>query len=260
MGISCSQKELTEKLESGWNLRPESELLLAFSGSVRLIGSDGSQVFTLREGEGAFIPPYAISNAMAADGRAVIRSVFFQTSALAACGIMDFAPLISSCPSFISISATSARKIDEACIVIAEHGYLYQMEASILISSVMLALFRERAVSSEMTWEQDRRLQRMMSFIKDHSGEGIHLKDIAETAFVSERECLRIFSSSLGISPIQFLISCRIREAERLLRESSCNISEIAYAVGFSSLSHFSATFRRKHGIAPSEYRRRELS
>ena len=32
MGISCSQKELTEKLESGWNLRPESELLLAFSG------------------------------------------------------------------------------------------------------------------------------------------------------------------------------------------------------------------------------------
>ena len=101
---------------------------------------------------------------------------------------------------------------------------------------------------------------RMMLFVKEHYQEPVRVGDIAASAFISERECLRSFSRSLGISPLQFLLSYRLKEAERLLREEGMNISEIAYRTGFESPSHFSSLFRRRHGITPTEYRRRVLS
>ena len=91
-------------------------------------------------------------------------------------------------------------------------------------------------------------------------GSRFRVGDIAASAFISERECLRSFSRSLGISPLQFLLSYRLKEAERLLREEGMNISEIAYRTGFESPSHFSSLFRRRHGLTPTEYRRRVLS
>ena len=100
----------------------------------------------------------------------------------------------------------------------------------------------------------------MVRYIQMHKSENIHLCDIAKSAFVSERECLRLFSSSLGISPWQFLLSCRIRDAEELLRKGEGTVSDVAYRVGFNSLSHFSSLFRRKHGMTPSEFRDRWMT
>ena len=82
MILSCYSRVLSEEIDSGWNFRDECELLYASSGSVRLIASDGSQAFTLREGEGVFIPPLTISNVIAADGGASTHSVVFSPDIL----------------------------------------------------------------------------------------------------------------------------------------------------------------------------------
>lgn len=256
--LFARQRELTEILDTGWSLSEEAELLYAFSRSVRIIGPDGSQFFTLREGEGVFIPPYMISNAIAAENDAEIHSVFFSPSVLCAQTDINYNVLFSAFSSFISIAPTTAARIEQAYASIMEEGYLYQLEASILISSVMLQIFREK--SERMESRQDSRLEKMVRYIQMHKSENIHLCDIAKSAFVSERECLRLFSSSLGISPWQFLLSCRIRDAEELLRKGEGTVSDVAYRVGFNSLSHFSSLFRRKHGMTPSEFRERWMS
>ena len=134
------------------------------------------------------------------------------------------------------------------------------LKALKLISSVMLTVLREMSENGYSKASSNERMLRMMLFVKEHYQEPVRVGDIAASAFISERECLRSFSRSLGISPLQFLLSYRLKEAERLLREEGMNISEIAYRTGFESPSHFSSLFRRRHGITPTEYRKRILS
>ncbi len=50
----------------------------------------------------------------------------------------------------------------------------------------------------------------------------------------------------------------RLERAGQLLRAGAGTVSEVAYGVGFKSLSHFSRRFREHYGVAPSDYAVRE--
>jgi transcriptional regulator GlxA family with amidase domain len=64
------------------------------------------------------------------------------------------------------------------------------------------------------------------------------------------------FKSEYGVSPINYLITCRIREGKRLLTETDLSLSQIAAVLGFSSSSYFSQSFRNAEGVSPTEYRK----
>ena len=56
------------------------------------------------------------------------------------------------------------------------------------------------------------------------------------------------------MTPGDLIKTYRMEKASALLKENSGNISEVAYAVGFNSLSYFSQTFKEHFGITPSEF------
>ena len=56
----------------------------------------------------------------------------------------------------------------------------------------------------------------------------------------------------LGQSPQAFLMGYRLNRAKELLKEGDLNVSEVAYRVGFSTLTGFSRSFKNKFGIPPS--------
>jgi AraC-like DNA-binding protein len=64
------------------------------------------------------------------------------------------------------------------------------------------------------------------------------------------------FKREYGISPVNYMIDCRIREGKRLLAETDLAPSQIASILGFSSSSYFSQTFRNVEGTTPTEYRK----
>lgn len=64
------------------------------------------------------------------------------------------------------------------------------------------------------------------------------------------------FKSVYGESLRDYLKSCRLQEAQRLLRETDKPVAEIATAVGYANPGHFSAAFREKFGMTPGEYKR----
>lgn len=77
---------------------------------------------------------------------------------------------------------------------------------------------------------------------------------LAEKAAVSEVYFRRVFKSRYGTSPKQYIQDLRIRNAKNLLRNEYLSITSIAEMSGFSSVYHFSRSFKKETGYTPSEY------
>lgn len=85
----------------------------------------------------------------------------------------------------------------------------------------------------------------------------ISLQSVAALFHFNPDYLSRLFKREKGLSFHQYLLLQRVRESKRLLRDYPLMpLTDIAYAVGFSSSSHFCQTFKNMNLLIPSEYRR----
>lgn len=101
------------------------------------------------------------------------------------------------------------------------------------------------------------RMKKMLTYIHQNYAEEITLQDIARTADIGERECLRCFRKTIQSSPGQYLLKYRVMQgAEQLLHQPECSISQISLSCGFDSPSNFAKLFKRFYNCTPREYRK----
>ena len=93
-------------------------------------------------------------------------------------------------------------------------------------------------------------------YIDIHYQENITLDQLAEVCHVSKYHLAHAFTEEYGISPINYLISKRIAEAEHLLKTTDFSLSLISNTTGFSSSSYFAQIFRKQKGMSPTEFRK----
>lgn len=72
--------------------------------------------------------------------------------------------------------------------------------------------------------------------------------------FISTSQLCRLFRSELGMSPIEYRTSVRIKVAEGMLRGSYESITSVAEACGYESIYAFSKAFRLATGMSPTEW------
>ena len=85
--------------------------------------------------------------------------------------------------------------------------------------------------------------------------ESISIEKLAELAELSPFHFSRVFKQTTGMTPLQFVTRERMLQAQRLIRETSRSLIEIALEVGYTSPSHFAQVFRRIVGVTPTEFR-----
>ena len=102
-----------------------------------------------------------------------------------------------------------------------------------------------------------RMVRRAKDYIADHKFDAIKLEQIARALNVSKFHFCRRFKLETGLTFVEYLRRGRIEQAKILLHNKSMRVSEIAYEVGFQSLTHFNRTFRKLVGSSPTEYRSR---
>ena len=100
------------------------------------------------------------------------------------------------------------------------------------------------------------RIKTMMEFIASHYQEKLTLKQIADSSFISPRECNRCFQETLGQSPFSYLINYRLHKACSLLSHTSLTVTQVSAACGFSSSSYFTHIFHQTFGCTPREYKK----
>jgi AraC-like DNA-binding protein len=86
-------------------------------------------------------------------------------------------------------------------------------------------------------------------------GAGLELRRLARTAGLSPFHFLRTFKRVTGLTPHQYLLRARLREAGRRLTTESGRILDIALDCGFGDVSNFNHTFRSEFGISPRQFR-----
>lgn len=111
-------------------------------------------------------------------------------------------------------------------------------------------------VQSAVSDQDNIRIQKMLNFLHKNFADNLSLREIADAADISERECLRCFQKMLQISPVQYLLKYRVMQgAAMLLANPAGSISETASYCGFDSPSHFAKMFKRFYNCTPREYR-----
>jgi len=104
-----------------------------------------------------------------------------------------------------------------------------------------------------------RRLSRVIEFIEGHIDENFTVSEMAAVACMSPAHFARSFKARTGQSPHRFVSRKRLELAERLLRDPSLPMSDVALSTGFSSQSNFSRAFREVMGLTPGDYRARQI-
>ena len=118
-----------------------------------------------------------------------------------------------------------------------------------IIRSILGENIDMRSVSSNYS------VGRVQQYIEQHFNEKITVKDLAQTAYMSESSLNRLFKKETSFTPIEYLIETRIAKSKTLLRRKDIRITEIAARCGFSSNAHFTLCFKNIVHMSPSEFR-----
>jgi AraC-like DNA-binding protein/ligand-binding sensor protein len=96
---------------------------------------------------------------------------------------------------------------------------------------------------------------RARQYIKDHSDDELSLGAVARVVNMSANYFSEKFKEATGINFVEFVARTRVEKARNLLQNPRLRVSEIAFDVGFQSLSQFNRTFKKVTGKAPGELR-----
>ena len=100
-------------------------------------------------------------------------------------------------------------------------------------------------------------IARAKRFIEDHHRDDLSLGQVAASVHTSLFYFCKLFKRHTGVSFTEYVSRLRTEKAKKLLLNLNLRVSEIAYEVGFQSLTHFNRVFKRILHESPSEYRAR---
>jgi AraC-like DNA-binding protein len=125
----------------------------------------------------------------------------------------------------------------------------------------LLTFFAEQlsALTNEIVLERQNAepplVQKARAYIDQHKTEQLSLSDVAKAAGASVFHFCKVFHKSTGLKFTDYVARVRLEDARTQLLNPSRRISEVAYDVGFQSLTQFNRTFKRVFGQSPTEFR-----
>lgn len=99
----------------------------------------------------------------------------------------------------------------------------------------------------------DLRIQKLIDYITEHYAEPLGLNELAEMLHLSPVYLSSLFHRDMGVPLKRYINQIRVNNAENLLINKVCNVTEAAEASGFNDVAYFSRTFTRLKGYNPRE-------
>lgn len=136
----------------------------------------------------------------------------------------------------------------------------YLEEATAETAVLLLNIAREnrgnRAIE-KIPLKETAPVAQCLDYISMHYMEPLKIEDLADNCHLSESHFRKIFSSCMGMGPIEYLNMVRIRAACDQLKRTDDFVTDIANKCGFATFSTFIRNFKKITGVSPNEWRKR---
>ncbi|HXW92315.1 MAG TPA: AraC family transcriptional regulator [Terriglobales bacterium] len=106
----------------------------------------------------------------------------------------------------------------------------------------------------------DRRIETAIGIMREELHRNLPVRELASEVHLSPWHFIRLFKAETSVSPKQYVLDLKMRQAEQLLDESFLSVKEIAATLGFEDRSQFSREFKKLRGCAPTEIRARRAA
>jgi AraC-like DNA-binding protein len=136
-----------------------------------------------------------------------------------------------------------------AFLILYMFGY-YMLKKSRQKHEVELSQVRMHYITADHQLMND-----MLAVVDRHIDDStFDLDKLAEAMNMSKSTLHRKVKTSMGVTPLEFIHNVRLKRACDMLKKGDLTVSEIAYAVGFSTPKYFTKCFKQAFGITPSAY------
>lgn len=125
----------------------------------------------------------------------------------------------------------------------------------LVVFQLLEELYFQKKNRAGMNDELSSRFERLVSYIQLHAADNLSIPQIAAEYGFSRSSFFRYWGRSFDVSPARYVLMLRLKEARRLLLETSRNIADIAYSLHFCDATYFCAAFRREFNITPAAFR-----
>jgi len=111
-------------------------------------------------------------------------------------------------------------------------------------------------VAARRKSENSKPIREAQKYIQENFGSAINLESISQKAGFNATYFSLLFKKETGMNFLEYLTDVRIKEAKLMLADPRKSIADVAEAVGYSDVKHFSKLFTRSTGIHPSKFRK----
>lgn len=238
------------------------ELLYIASGEGRYVV--GGRGYAVREGD------LVICNADTIHGEAPFQKHLMQTYCIAlnnvkpenlkvGCLLDTKARPIVSLGNYTDVIASSMTNIykiyeeDKDNIAICRQ---FALGILMIVEKLIIAHNEQEKNKIRSEQKNEALVRKITDYLNHHYTEQLSLKTISKAMHISETYLSHLYKRETGLSPIQYVIHCRIGEAQSLLMETDLPIYEIEERLGFGSSCHLTTMFKKYVGISLREYRK----
>ncbi|MFV0564284.1 MAG: helix-turn-helix domain-containing protein [Flavobacteriaceae bacterium] len=132
----------------------------------------------------------------------------------------------------------------------------YEVMVGNIIENLLIDLHRHLSLKQQQDIEEDNFTNKLTQIILADLNKKWIIDDLAYMFGMGKTKFTYEVKKLTGYPPNSFIIQLKIQKAIDLIEEGSMKMSDIAFACGFSSLQHFTATFSQRIGVSPSRYGR----
>ena len=159
---------------------------------------------------------------------------------------------------FRSVFLSDTPQCCETMLALVQSFSLPERNPLELMSKLLLLFSQMPACEATATGSQEERYYQLaFDYITNNYTYDLKVQDIANYVGIDRTYLYKIFMKTAGISPKQYLLQFRIREAGKLLQSQKYTVTETAYSCGFRDTAAFCTCFRQQIGITPKQYKER---
>ena len=133
----------------------------------------------------------------------------------------------------------------------------YEELMSLMLRHIFIMINRYLKEGKKSGSEIQNEIERATHYFNENYNKPINIDEYAESRHMSTCWFIRCFKQILKVTPMQYILSLRMANAQSLLEGTKYNISEIAEYVGYDNPLYFSRLFHKHVGVSPSEYRKK---